>query len=357
MTTHSSRSSTNELTFYPAYCHPLSPTFNVWAKLTAADVHRLGARAGYEGQNVYFYLNHPIRWVRLVGVLVACEELDRRWVMVLDDSSGENIEVVCLKPRPGRDLNHDTHQPRGDGRTLRAQSVPDLTGVDLGAVVKVKGGVGTFRGARQIILKRISIVPSTTHEMQAWAELSAFRADVLSKPWVVSENKQRKMLDRATGKHKGKRKRVKQSEKGRDRRPGGIDAEKPSRRRRDEAKVDEAEDNSARQQTREGQYQGSERSRNHHDHHQQRKHSEAQTEPAQKSSTPSPLARSRKRKTKPMASPSATRPRTASASALEDPQEPRAKAKATAGRNLTLKAAKEKARSRTDGKRFDALGF
>lgn len=37
------------LTFYPSYCYPLSPTYNAWVRLTAADVHALRERAGYEG--------------------------------------------------------------------------------------------------------------------------------------------------------------------------------------------------------------------------------------------------------------------------------------------------------------------
>lgn len=36
-------------TFYPAYCFALSPTLHTWAKLTAADVHALTTRPGFEG--------------------------------------------------------------------------------------------------------------------------------------------------------------------------------------------------------------------------------------------------------------------------------------------------------------------
>lgn len=39
----------NPLTFYPSYCYPLSPTYNTWVRLTAADVHALRERVGYEG--------------------------------------------------------------------------------------------------------------------------------------------------------------------------------------------------------------------------------------------------------------------------------------------------------------------
>lgn len=37
------------LTFYPAYCFPVSPTFNTWAKVTATEVHALQEHEGFEG--------------------------------------------------------------------------------------------------------------------------------------------------------------------------------------------------------------------------------------------------------------------------------------------------------------------
>lgn len=40
--------SSDSLTFYPAYCFPLSPTYNTWARLTAADVLALREREGYD---------------------------------------------------------------------------------------------------------------------------------------------------------------------------------------------------------------------------------------------------------------------------------------------------------------------
>lgn len=38
----------DSLIFYPAYCFSLSPTYNTWARLTAADVHALKDREGYD---------------------------------------------------------------------------------------------------------------------------------------------------------------------------------------------------------------------------------------------------------------------------------------------------------------------
>jgi hypothetical protein len=39
-----------QLTFYPAFCFKASPTHFAWVKMTAADVHRLRTRKGFEGK-------------------------------------------------------------------------------------------------------------------------------------------------------------------------------------------------------------------------------------------------------------------------------------------------------------------
>lgn len=122
------------------------------------------------GQNLYFYLNHPIKWIRLVGVVVALDVYPARWIMLLDDSSGATIEVTCARPAPVNSKNGIT-EPNvpisADGRaavdgfasktiglTATGRTM-DLSGIDTGAVVKVKGGLGMFRGQKQVMLERI----------------------------------------------------------------------------------------------------------------------------------------------------------------------------------------------------------
>ena len=179
------KESNTTLTFYSAYCFFLSPTYNTWARLTAADVCALRERAGFEGtrsidlhssrssmlgtnsrwltgQNLYFHLNHPIRWVRLVGVVVAFDVLPTRFIFVLDDSSGTTIDVTCELAKA---QSHDgrTHELSKElamteiptkGVTAKGGEV-NLAGVDIGSVVKVKGGIGAWKGRRQVLLERI----------------------------------------------------------------------------------------------------------------------------------------------------------------------------------------------------------
>lgn len=120
------------------------------------------------GQNLFFHLNHPIKWVRLVGVIVALDLYPTRWIATLDDSSGATIEITCGRPAPAPTTQHANatalaefnatrlsgHEASVKGVTATGRDV-DLSGVDIGTVVKVKGGVGSFREVRQMLLERI----------------------------------------------------------------------------------------------------------------------------------------------------------------------------------------------------------
>lgn len=120
------------------------------------------------GQNLFFHLNHPIKWIRLIGVIVALDFYPTRWIALLDDSSGATIEITCGRPAPAPTTQHanvaslaEVHSTRRDGFETSRKGVTatgrdvDLSGVDIGTVVKVKGGVGSFREVRQMLLERI----------------------------------------------------------------------------------------------------------------------------------------------------------------------------------------------------------
>ncbi|KAK5013713.1 hypothetical protein LTR60_003721, partial [Cryomyces antarcticus] len=92
------RSSAPPVHIYPAHCFTVSPTYNTWVKLTAAHIHALRAEPGFEGQNVFFQLNHPIRYVRLVAAIVAIDDLGPRYTLLtMDDGSGATIEVKITR--------------------------------------------------------------------------------------------------------------------------------------------------------------------------------------------------------------------------------------------------------------------
>ena len=205
------------LTFYPAYCHQASPTYFTWVKLTASDVHSLlrsrpGADKTFghvsrknEGQ-LLFYLNHPVQFVCLVGVVVAFDEyFDKFWLFTLDDGSGATIDVQCRKPEKVKE-NGATQEVGARTRHRDEQGIEDddprvkvISSLDIGSVVKVKGTIGMFRDVRQISLERIIVVLDTNAEVQFWDQRTKLMVDVLSKPWNLSKEKQDRLKQEADG--------------------------------------------------------------------------------------------------------------------------------------------------------------
>ena len=185
--------------------------------------------------------------MRLVGVIVAFDASDYRFTFCLDDSSGQIVEVTCARDRTGITPSANSaaipptsaQPPTSQGRTLSGISI-DLAGFDVGSVVKVKGGVGAFRGERQLELERISTfpvstaihlviysttpfplspvptaqhtpptnhrsslhpapIPTTTAEATAWHEATLFHSTVLSTPWFLTPAEQRHLQEEADG--------------------------------------------------------------------------------------------------------------------------------------------------------------
>jgi hypothetical protein len=145
------------------------------------------------GQNIYFYLNHPIRFVRVVGVVVAIDDITSRYsALTLDDGSGATVELKIVRDSPeeqGSKVPISTTNI-SNVNVISQFGVFEITighrSLDIGTVLKAKGTISEFRGVKQLELKRVQIVSSTDEEAQAWAETAAFKSAVLSIPWRVT---------------------------------------------------------------------------------------------------------------------------------------------------------------------------
>ncbi|KAI1369965.1 hypothetical protein F5Y08DRAFT_6177 [Xylaria arbuscula] len=200
------------LVYYPQYCFHLSPTINAWCPLRATDIAGLRSQPGFEDINVFFYLNHPIQWVRIVGVVVAIDHYYGHRVYTIDDSTGQCIE--CTLPVPnaknGQIIHRDTAQigridpskttskPVNAVNTAKTGTIDPIptaslpTDVDIGMVLDVKGSVKEFRGQRQIKIQKAKRVLSTTQEVLFWDKIRDFRHDTLSRPWVLKDKEVRR---------------------------------------------------------------------------------------------------------------------------------------------------------------------
>ncbi|RHZ57086.1 OB-fold domain-containing protein [Aspergillus thermomutatus] len=180
------------LAFYPAFCFTASPTHFAWVKMAAVDVHRLKRRPGFEGQNIFFYLNHPIRFVSLVGIIVARTDVFKRTILTLDDSSGETIEIAVLKAESSDpDPADRTTQRQPPEKATRHVAATNRTDLDIsalvpGTVVQVKGTLTMFRAAMQLQLERFFLIRDTNAEMRFVDQRSRFLVEVLTVPWQLT---------------------------------------------------------------------------------------------------------------------------------------------------------------------------
>lgn len=174
------------------------------------------------GKEIYHHGNHPIKWVRITGVIIAVDEFSARRVFTVDDSSGICIECTCPAPSPTAlavpaHLNQASSiKPVGaTGQNPKSEptmqpSTPSVEtplvpweDMDVGVVVKIKGKPNKFRDVKQIDIIKVEVIRSTEQEVRCWNEVLAFRTDVLQVPWVVSREAEAKYRRRAErGKYK-----------------------------------------------------------------------------------------------------------------------------------------------------------
>ncbi|KAK2731457.1 hypothetical protein FQN55_004673 [Onygenales sp. PD_40] len=180
--TNTTANATQQLTFYPAYCHKVSPTFFSWVKMAAVDIHRLKTRKGFEGQNLHFHLNHPIQFVCVAGIILARDEHEHRSILVLDDSSGACLEVVCAKAP----INPPTTTTLTTTHLTSTTTQPlSITPLVPGVRAKLRGTLTNFRGVMQVALERYEVLKDMRGEVRFWEERTRVGVGVLGVPWVV----------------------------------------------------------------------------------------------------------------------------------------------------------------------------
>jgi len=141
---------------------------------------------------------------------VARNEITRRTILTLDDSSGSTLEVVILHADPNTQaraeaaLASEGVAAQTDASALNTSagtlgirsnqtvyvSATDRTTLDIsslvpGAIVKAKGTLSMYRQMMQLHLERFVLVPDTNAEMRFVEERVQFLVDVLSAPWVL----------------------------------------------------------------------------------------------------------------------------------------------------------------------------
>ena len=166
----------------------------------------MGLTLRIAGQDLYFHLNHPIKWVQVAGIVVAIDEFYGRRIYTIDDSSGATIECVLNVPKQNANLaaiSATAADGNAGGAAVKDKKVtttsaqtaaapdevkPVLDGdVDVGDILTVKGNITVFRNTKQIRVYRIIHLRCTEDEVQFWNKMTELHANVLSAPWCLTE--------------------------------------------------------------------------------------------------------------------------------------------------------------------------
>lgn len=180
---------------YPQYCFGAAPTYNVSSFLKITDISILQLYRNIPGKppslayahrlmltvhpGVHFYGNLPVRWVRIVGVIVGVDDFPERRVYTVDDSSGLNMQ--CVLPLEARQESSSKDLAPGP---LIPSEYSELT---VGHVVDLRGPILPYRGQKAIKIRRMKRVPTTQHELLLWERRLKFKTEVLNVPWALSD--------------------------------------------------------------------------------------------------------------------------------------------------------------------------
>ena len=193
-------------TIYPPVTHSLSPTWFAWVKLTCYEIHHVlkpapsnfaslsydSGSSDHRSPAIYHYINHPIQWVSVAGVVVEVDEFkEKYYICYLDDGSGETIEVIYPRPEGAvQGMNGVVSNVTQGGSKLDSAEIQThqlLCGLEAGHVLKVQGQITTFRSFRQIRVERVHRILGTNEEAKFWSSMHSFHETVLSKPWMLTD--------------------------------------------------------------------------------------------------------------------------------------------------------------------------
>lgn len=119
--------------------------------------------------------------------------------VTLDDGSGELLNVKITR-RPAdqvakAEYPSNTLVDNVDVNVTLGVAALAIDGrpVTVGQPIRVRGSLETYRGVRQLDLKRIKLIQNTVDEVKEWQETVEWKTTVLNKNWVLSKEKMKEL--------------------------------------------------------------------------------------------------------------------------------------------------------------------
>ena len=202
--------------------------------ICSANIDEILIQTGI-GVELMYYKNHPIKWIRITGVIVAVDDFSTRRIYTVDDSSGVCIECTAPAPPPSSvplepprnfltgqrilppsgPVTKNVPKDKDEPPSAHKPSLP--ADLDVGTVVKLKGKPSIFRNMKQIAIIKAEVIHGTEIEVRCWNEVMIWRNGVLGQLWEVSEEQEDRCRRRAIRNRKGEsdegRRRRKEAER------------------------------------------------------------------------------------------------------------------------------------------------
>ncbi|RUS30249.1 hypothetical protein BC938DRAFT_479659 [Jimgerdemannia flammicorona] len=118
--------------------------------------------------DIFFYGNHPIRYVEIMGIIRSIDRTSNLVVYSVDDGSAT---IPCA----------------------HWQNVSPL--LELGTLVRMSGKVGQWRDQWQITVYNIDAIDDLNTEMLHWLEILSLKRAVYDKPFVLPPAMQEKATE------------------------------------------------------------------------------------------------------------------------------------------------------------------
>ncbi|XP_063290631.1 CST complex subunit STN1 [Pelobates fuscus] len=180
----------------PSLLWGLDPVFLAFPKLYIKDILELNE--SYQVPGIFFYKEHPIKQVDILGTIVSVREKDNFYSYGVDDSTGV-ITCTCWK------RTVPTSESRSEVRvhqsTSGAKGLDDLmqelykeeeqkARMELGDVIRVRGYIKVFRGQREIVASLFYKVddPMLHVQIARMFDVLYLYRNVYDKPFKIPEH-------------------------------------------------------------------------------------------------------------------------------------------------------------------------
>lgn len=177
----------------PSLLWGLNPVFLSHARLYIKDILEL--KESNQVPGIFFYKDHPIKQVDILGTVVCVREKDAFYSYGVDDSTGV-INCTCWKSSAAKDRPEDVHRSTSGANDLDGlvqelhRQESSKAKMEIGDVIRVRGYIKVFRMQREVVASIFYKVDDPTLDMQIMRmlELPYLYKHAYDKPFILPDD-------------------------------------------------------------------------------------------------------------------------------------------------------------------------